>query len=1268
MKKKSASQFAFFNLRVSIAVVVVLAGAFLALAGSGVLSATARSTIQAMPKGKIITSSTDALVPVGFDCSTIHEKAIDKQENFRAGAIMIACGQAAGGSTSATSTLGPVGRFIQKLLAPLAYGASDVNLITGAETSPNVTQSETYTLANPDNPLQIVTAYNDSRGRNNSPINISGASVSADGGSTFTRLILATGQGPFSNTEGDPVVLYHKPTGTWFTVWLDLACGGQGLGGYKSTTPENAASWSHFPCVHSNSQDDRESGWSDNNPASPNYGRMYVSWNDFNVNGGALFVTYSTDAGATWHAPIQVANGAPFIRNVQITGDLSGNGVMYIAGMDEGGGGFPHNNINHIFKSTDGGNTWSSTYTGPSFPGPGVTAPLPPNNYFACMFSDGGGYWRHEGWGEPAAYDNVVHLVYAQHGTGSDTGDVYYIRSTNGGSTFSAPLKLNSDGTTRPQWQPNISVSPSGTLLATWYDGRESASCARGSTGVPCYRMWSRKSNDNGVTWLPDNALSDVVTPLPAQPDPGIQSTYAGDYDYGSATAAKHVTSWTDGRVAIAGSSQQDAYTDRELVGVFGVTTTTPACDSVLNTQPTDFVVNLTDSVNTSTVEASDFTVNGTPSNLTPTFSNGDATITFHFSSSPVTMQGAQTMHIAAGAFNRQSDNAPNPDFTCTFCYALMPLQVTTTNPPVGGTFSPPAPGDYQYDVNFNQAVDPASVQTSDLTLTGNTGGSVTAVQLVNGNMTARFTLHFNFGGSVTASIGAGAITASTCNGNAAFTETYAVEGCPPASHYDIAQIGGSIVPGTTDIGNHGDDDVTTISLPFPYSLYDQTFNSINLSSNGNAQFTTTDNAFTNQCLPWTSHNYTIFPYWDDLYLVNSGFGIFTSVSGTAPNRIFNIEWRTQYYPGTGTARFELRLYEGQNRFDVIYGTADMGNTSVTAGVQKNDATFDQYFCSGSGGQSTGGQSYILQTCGTPSPTPTATATATPTVTPTPTPCTRVAPRALSATNVSFSSFTANWSSVSGAIDYRLDVSTSNSFPTYVVENLNVGNITSFPVTGLNPHTTYYYRVRANNGCAISPNSNVKNVQTLACMPAAPSAQAATDVAFSSFTANWRSVTGAIDYRLDVSTTSNFATYVLEDFSVGNMTSFPVTGLTAHTTYYYRVRADNGCARSSNSSVKNVQTLPCTPPAPNAQSATLVTPISFTANWRSVSGAIDYRLDVSTNNSFTTYVLEDLPVGNMTSFPVIGLSPHTTYYYRVRADNGCAISANSNVKSIQTSP
>jgi hypothetical protein len=205
-----------------------------------------------------------------------------------------------------------------------------------------------------------------------------------------------------------------------------------------------------------------------------------------------------------------------------------------------------------------------------------------------------------------------------------------------------------------------------------------------------------------------------------------------------------------------------------------------------------------------------------------------------------------------------------------------------------------------------------------------------------------------------------------------------------PCAGLTIVQIGGSIVPGTTDIGNHGDDTVTTVALPFPFTLYGQTFTSVNLSSNGNAQFMTTDTTFTNTCLPWSQHDYTIFPYWDDLYLVNSGFGIFTSIGGSAPNRIFNIEWRAQYFPGSGNANFELRLYEGQTRFDVIYGTVSGGNTSATAGVQRDNACFNEYFCNGSGGPATGG--WALVPAGSPTPTPTPTATATATTTPTPTP------------------------------------------------------------------------------------------------------------------------------------------------------------------------------------------------------------------------------------------------------------------------------------------
>ena len=144
---------------------------------------------------------------------------------------MMAC--AADGTPGSSSVGGffqRVAQGVKKILVPL-YGAGDVNLINHPESSPNITQSETFTTVNPDNPQQIVVAYNDSRGRNVTPINISGASVSTDGGATFDRLTRSsTGQSPFAGTEGDPVVLYHKPSQGWITVWLDTACGAQGLG------------------------------------------------------------------------------------------------------------------------------------------------------------------------------------------------------------------------------------------------------------------------------------------------------------------------------------------------------------------------------------------------------------------------------------------------------------------------------------------------------------------------------------------------------------------------------------------------------------------------------------------------------------------------------------------------------------------------------------------------------------------------------------------------------------------------------------------------------------------------------------------------------------------------------------------------------------------------------------------------------------------------------------------------------------------------------
>lgn len=179
---------------------------------------------------------------------------------------------------------------------------------------------------------------------------------------------------------------------------------------------------------------------------------------------------------------------------------------------------------------------------------------------------------------------------------------------------------------------------------------------------------------------------------------------------------------------------------------------------------------------------------------------------------------------------------------------------------------------------------------------------------------------------------------------------------CATMTDYRISQLAGQRgIVGTTDIGNHCDDCVTTVQLPFPYTLYGQTVSQVNVSSNGVLELGTAPD-FDNSCATRSSLNTAILAAWTDLdtrNITNTGDGIFTVVSGSAPHRIFGIEWRAHLYNG-GPVNFEILLYEGQNAFNLVYGTMTGNGSTATVGVQNADGSHRTQFECHTGGLSSG--------------------------------------------------------------------------------------------------------------------------------------------------------------------------------------------------------------------------------------------------------------------------------------------------------------------------
>jgi PKD domain/RTX calcium-binding nonapeptide repeat (4 copies) len=522
---------------------------------------------------------------------------------------------------------------------------------------------------------------------------------------------------------------------------------------------------------------DKEWLAADKFPTSPFANNLYSVWNDFNQLNAPVRFSRSTDQGLTWTTISGNLSGAGegFTWPAEVT--VAPNGEVWAAWHTNTIGNGSNGEI-RMRRSTDGGLTF-----GPEIiPFPAGTAdaqvnagsaeygpPVPPRiNKLKSWLQ---GSLQPRILIDPARPGNMYVIsvddpdnVYDAAG---DPSDIVMARSTDNGATWTqSTISHGAPGTI--QIMPAAAIGGSGNIVVTWYDTRGGATNAAGDYLLDVY---TTSSLDGGLTFSADTRINDLsFDPDLGAPDrfPPNQVLRIGEYN-GLALAGGNAHAVWTGNTA---TGQQIVFTKFALG--FQVVASAPAQGQVVNTAPNDFLIQLASAVNPASVQASDLTVNGIPADSFAINAAG-TTITFHYNTSPVTVPGLQNMAIAAGAITDTS-GSPLRAFSATFRYDPVPLAVTTTAPPFpGGIFT--LPGPFTYDVNFNEAFDPASLQTTDLVLSGIAGVAVTGVTALNGNTTARFTISgVTIEGTLNASIAAGALTDGFGNPNLAFSAAYSVD------------------------------------------------------------------------------------------------------------------------------------------------------------------------------------------------------------------------------------------------------------------------------------------------------------------------------------------------------------------------------------------------------------------------------------------------------------------------------------------------------------
>jgi PKD repeat protein len=393
-----------------------------------------------------------------------------------------------------------------------------------------VTESENSVFVDPDNNQYFLNSNNSTNYSGGLVGTLYGANYfqSNNAGSTFGGSTAGAG----GSNRGDPATAINR-AGRQFVNFIATGSG-QGI-----AYSDDGAAWSTASIApNPGTLADKNHMWIDNSLISPYQGNLYTAWTDFGgIYDYKVVFSRSVNNGTAWSAKIPISGTVDnFNHGVNLQTGPNGEVYAVWATYPATGATLTENGIG-FNKSLDGGASFGTAVKIISnikgIRETGVLKNMRVNSFPVMAVDVSGG-----------PNNGNIYVIWTNIGVpGINTGtnkSVYLIRSTDGGSSWSTPIRVNkgsfADG--KEAYEPWITCDPeTGTIAVIYYDDRNTASTA-------C-ETWVSYSLDAGNNWT-DFRVSDVsFTPSPI---PGLASNYMGDYLGITSKGGRVYPCWTDNR------------------------------------------------------------------------------------------------------------------------------------------------------------------------------------------------------------------------------------------------------------------------------------------------------------------------------------------------------------------------------------------------------------------------------------------------------------------------------------------------------------------------------------------------------------------------------------------------------------------------------------------------------------------------------------------------------------------------------------------------